>query len=77
MITVPKVADPPDLLWRRFAQVIGVDPDAYDTSEAFANTSLGVAEATFLRRLNLAIDSEVGWPLYWYFARRLQRSWAG
>jgi hypothetical protein len=64
VITVPRQADPPDLLWRRFAGVVGIDPDAYDTSNAFTNTSLGAAEATFLRRLNLALDEEVGWPLY-------------
>ena len=64
VITVPKIADPPDLLWRRFAGVVGIDPDAYDTSNAFTNTSLGAAESTFLRRINLALDDEVGWPLY-------------
>jgi hypothetical protein len=64
VITVPGQADPPDLLWRRFAGVVGIDPDSYDTSGAFTNTSLGAAEATFLRRLNLALDDEVGWPLY-------------
>ncbi len=64
VITVPKEADPPDLLWRRFAAVVGIDPDQFDTSRAFTNTSLGAAEATFLRRLNLALDAEVGWPLY-------------
>ena len=44
--------------------MVGIDPDTYDTSQAFTNTSLGVAEASFLRRLNLALDDEVGWPLY-------------
>ena len=64
VITVPRVADPPDLLWRRFAGVVGIDPDAYDVSKAFGNTSLGAAEAEFLRRLNLALTDEVSWPLY-------------
>jgi hypothetical protein len=64
VITVPKRRDPPDLLWRRFAGVVGIDPDVYDISRAFTNTSLGAAEAMFLRRLNLALDNEVGWPLY-------------
>ena len=57
VITVPTQADPPDLLWKRFASVVGIDPGTCDTSEAFTNTS-------FLRRLNLALDDEVGWPLY-------------
>lgn len=64
VITVAPKADPPDLLWRRFCDVVGIEPDRYDTSEAFANTSLGGAEAAVLRRLNLTLDSEVGWPLY-------------
>ena len=64
VITVPKIADPPDLLWRRFSGVVGIDPDAYDISNAFVNTSLGPAEAEFLRRLNVALGDEVGWPLY-------------
>ena len=64
VITVPKQADPPDLLWRRFAGVVRIDPDGYDISRAFVNTSLGVAETDFLRRLNLALGDEVGWPLY-------------
>lgn len=64
VISVPPRADPPDLLWRRFARVVGVDPSDYDTSDAFANTSLGAAEVSVLRRLNLALDDEVGWPLY-------------
>lgn len=64
VVTVPQQGGEPDLLWRRFAGVIGVDPDAVDISDAFQNTSLGAAEATFLRRLNESLDDEVGWPLY-------------
>lgn len=64
VVTVPRVADPPDLLWRRFAGAVGLDPDRYVTADAFANSSLGAAEATMLRRLNIALDDEVGWPLY-------------
>lgn len=64
VVTVPQRGGEPDLLWRRFAGVIGVDPAAVDISDAFQNTSLGAAEATFLHRLNGALDDEVGWPLY-------------
>lgn len=64
VITVPQTGGDPDLLWRRFAGVVGVDPDAFDISAAFQNTSLGAAEATFLQRLNIVLDDEVGWPLY-------------
>ncbi len=64
VITVPKRADPPDVLWRRFSSVVGIDPDAYDLSRAFVNTSLGATEAEFLRRLNVALTAEVPWPFY-------------
>lgn len=52
--TVPARADPPDELWRGFASVVGIEADVVDPSRAFQNTSLGVAETTFLRRLNTA-----------------------
>lgn len=64
LITVPQTGGDPDLLWRRFGSVVGVDPAAYDISGAFQNTSLGLAEASFLQRLNVALPDEVGWPLY-------------
>ena len=64
IVTVPQTGGDPDLLWRRFAGVVGLDPYAFDISDAFQNTSLGAAEARFLHRLNLALDNEVGWPLY-------------
>lgn len=64
VVTVPQRRGDPDELWRRFASVIGVDPAAVDISDAFQNTSLGMAESAFLHRLNAALDDEVGWPLY-------------
>ncbi len=64
VVTVSSRDGAPDELWRRFASVVGVEPDSVDLSGAFQNTSLGAAEATFLRRLNVALDDEVGWPLY-------------
>lgn len=44
---------PRDLIWRRFAQVLGVDPEGYDADAGFPNRSMGVAEAETLRRINL------------------------
>lgn len=64
IITVPGRADPPDLLWRRFAGVVGLDADAYDIDGSYQNSSLGAAEAAVLQRLNRALDDEIGWPLY-------------
>lgn len=64
IVTVPPSGRQPDVLWRRFAQVIGVDPEAVHLPPALVNRSLGASEATFLLRLNDALDAEVGWPLY-------------
>src|SRR5579875_3045077 len=52
LITVPPPDAPQDLLWRRFAGVLGLDPDAYDLEVARSNRSLGAAEAGVLRHLN-------------------------
>lgn len=64
VVTVPPQRNPPDELWRRFCSVLRIAPDLVDLSQAFQNSSLGAAEATVLRRLNLALADEVGWPLY-------------
>jgi hypothetical protein len=48
---------PRDDIWRRFAGVIGLDADAYDTSLSFPNESMGVVEAEVLRRVNEHLGS--------------------
>lgn len=63
IVTVPPSGHR-DVLWQRFAQVVGVDPEAVRLPETFVNRSFGAAEATFLLRLNRALDDEVAWPLY-------------
>jgi len=52
VIVGPGPEDPRDELWRRFAGVVGIDPDAVPHERAFANASMGVVEAELLRRLN-------------------------
>lgn len=69
VVTVPPPGAPPGMLWDRFARLIGLDPDRYDTAPTGANLSLGAAEATVLRRLNLALDTDVGWPVYSEFVK--------
>ncbi|CAN5139602.1 hypothetical protein BH20ACT5_BH20ACT5_22790 [soil metagenome] len=64
VVTVPPRGQPPAELWRRFASVVGIEPGSVDLSGAFQNSSLGAAETTFLRRLNVALDDRVAWPLY-------------
>ena len=59
VITVPHRGSDPDLLWHRFAAVVGVDPDVADTTAARSNASLGLAEVELLRRVNQALPEEI------------------
>ena len=52
VVVSPGPGDPRDELWRRFAGVLGIDPDAVPHERAFPNASMGVVEAELLRRLN-------------------------
>jgi hypothetical protein len=58
IVTMPPPGSPPELLWTRFASVLGVDPAPFDLSAARANTSLGMAEVEMLRRLNVALGKD-------------------
>jgi hypothetical protein len=65
MIT-PQRGASPDLLWRRFAGLLEVDPDSVDISRARANASLGLTETEFLRRLNAELSGEIpDWFYMW------------
>lgn len=68
LVTVPPSSAPPDLLWRRFAQVLGLGDAAVDLSQVRANASLGVVEVEMLRRLN---ERLVDVPL-WFYARQVK-----
>lgn len=51
LVTVPPRGAEPAVLWRRFAGVVGLDPDGFDL-EVPANPSLGLASLEVLRGLN-------------------------
>lgn len=59
VIPVPGKGAPPDLLWRRYTGLIGIDPDSCDTSAAKANTSLGVVEVELMRKVNSYLGPEI------------------
>jgi hypothetical protein len=59
VITMPQRGSDPDLLWHRFAGVVGVDPAGVDTKAARSNASLGLAEVELLRRVNRALPEEI------------------
>jgi hypothetical protein len=52
LVTAPPSGSPTDLLWKRFASVVGLDPDRYDSDLPAANTSLSITAAETLRRYN-------------------------
>ena len=65
VITLPPAGSNPDILWRRFTGVLGIDPTRYPNPPGGANTSLAAPEATVLRRTNIAIGGdEFAWPVY-------------
>jgi hypothetical protein len=59
VITVPKPGAPVNLLWERFAEAFGLDPDALDATSDRSNPSLGVAETALVRRLNERVNGGV------------------
>jgi hypothetical protein len=69
VITVPPHG-PPDVLWERFATVLGIDPGCIDRTEASINPSLGLPEAEFLRRFNETLPKDVP---YWFYTRDIKR----
>jgi hypothetical protein len=62
VVTVPTAGADPLTLWRRFASLAGVDPDAYDATEARRNVSLRVEAARLLEllgpQLRAAVEDE-------------------
>jgi hypothetical protein len=69
VITVPQQG-PADLLWTRFASVLGIDGDRLALPAQPVNTSLGVAEAEFLRQLNGVLSADIP---DWFYTRRIKR----
>lgn len=56
VVTVPRSGIDPDVLWRRFCGVVGIDPAWGPTTPERRNESLGVAETQLLRRLNTRLE---------------------
>ncbi|WP_148572692.1 hypothetical protein [Nocardioides caldifontis] len=52
LVTVPPPGAPPTLLWERFAQAVGLDPEPFDLATRRSNPSIGAASALVLRALN-------------------------
>ena len=69
VITMPRQGQD-GTLWTRFASVLGVDPGRVDLTGARANSSLGIGEAEFLRRMNEALPEELP---DWFYTRTIKR----
>ncbi len=66
VITVPPPGSDNALLWERFAGLLDVDPGSVDITRARSNSSLGLPEIEFLRRLNEKLPGEVpDWFYMW------------
>ena len=52
LVVAPGAGLPREELWRRFAGVLGLDPDVVQHEAEFTNQTMGVVEAETLRRLN-------------------------
>lgn len=57
VVTVPPPGSAPELLWSRFAGIVGPELDGL-TSAPDPNESLGAASASAMRRLNELLDAE-------------------
>ena len=64
LITVPSPGSHPRVLWERFAGVLHLEPDRYNLDMLDTNPSLGAADATLLRRINVDIAGKLSWPDY-------------
>jgi hypothetical protein len=73
VITTAARGSSTEVLWRRFAALLGVDPASVDLSRARPNTSLGLPEIEFMRRLNLALPGEVP---DWFYMRNVKETLA-
>lgn len=71
VITIPQRDAAPGLLWKRFADTVGLDADRCETEvDDAANRSLGVVEANLLRRINPMLAAELDWPTYQRWVKR-------
>ena len=52
VLVMPGPGEPRDQHWRHFAEVIGVDPDAFEAPQEAANAALGIVQIETLRMVN-------------------------
>ena len=62
VVTVPPGGADPTILWTRFATLLGLHPESFDTEASRSNTSLGVEQAELLRRVNAELGGRLPLP---------------
>lgn len=71
VLTAPPTGSGPDLLWRRFAGIVGLDGEDYPSEAPAVNVSLGVTSAEVLRRYNERYGKDI--PILRYRAKFLSQ----
>lgn len=72
VVTCPGPTAPGELLWQRFADVVGFDVLNFEpVGPEPVNASMGIAEINLLRRVNLALDKRIPQPGYGDVVTRL------
>ena len=56
LVTLPQPGADRDLLWQRFATLLGIDPGVCRTEGLGGNESLGLESAELMRRINLRLE---------------------
>jgi hypothetical protein len=60
LITVPPTTGPTNELWRRFAGVVGIDPDAFEADPTeTSNVSLTYSQVEMLRTVNTMVEDQL------------------
>lgn len=62
VVTVPPPGAGGELLWERFAGLLGLRPETFDLDAARSNTSLGREQTEVLRRVNTALGERLPIP---------------
>ncbi|SFB74925.1 hypothetical protein SAMN04487968_101297 [Nocardioides terrae] len=62
VVTLPRSAADPELLWRRFCEAVGLPTEAAAPPES-GNESLGAASAQLMERINHRV-ADLAWPDY-------------
>lgn len=71
VVVCPPGGAPTDLLWRRFAEAVGLPAEAVDLGRVdIRNESLGTAQIAFLRRVLDALDGRIEQPWHALVTKR-------